>query len=342
MIEIRKKFSNKSLDNNSFANICVGKLTNNLGDEIIEESCKEFLETLNIYNNIFSSHKRFSPLKFSSYRKFKYWIIGGSNILGNRKYRPGQLPFGLITTIVYRPQLLMLGCGWIDESERVDLYSRLKIKLLYPKNFPHSVRDSKTKNLLESIGYKNIYNTSCPTIWNLPSNINSLLPSKKSSACVFTLTDYRKDYKRDNELIRIICSNYDEIYFWPQGSLDTQYLSELVAKNNLSNQFKNIRIIPRDLKSFDKLLEEKKIDYIGTRLHGGIRALQNYKRTIIIAIDNRASGIGKDNNLCILDRKKIFSGLETLIYKFENKIQINYQIIDSYKEKLINFIDNMN
>ena len=68
--------------------------------------------------------------------------------MGNRKYRPGQLPFGFITAFIYRPNLFMLGCGWIDESEKVDLYSRLKIKLLYPENFPHSVRDSKTKNLL--------------------------------------------------------------------------------------------------------------------------------------------------------------------------------------------------
>lgn len=338
----RKNSSYQYSVNNYFANICVGKFTNNLGDQIIEESCKNFLETLNIYKNCFSSHKRISPLKFYSHKKFQYWIVGGSNILGNRKYRPGQLPFGLITTLIYKPKLLMLGCGYIDESESVDLYSSIKIKLLYPENFPHSVRDSKTKNLLEAIGYKNIYNTGCPTIWSFPRNINALIPSKKSSACVFTLTDYRKDFNSDKELIKIICSHFEEVYFWPQGSLDNDYLSELIWKYKLSKESMKIKIISRNLKSFDNLLKEKKIDYIGTRLHGGIRALQNYKRTIIISIDNRASGIGKDNNLCIIDRKEIFGKLQSIIHQFENNIQINYEIIDLYKEKLINFINSMN
>ena len=47
------------------------------------------------------------------------------------------------------------------------------------------------------------------------------------------------------------------------------------------------------------------IDYVGTRLHAGIRALQHKKRTIIIGIDNRAIEKAKDFNLTVIDRKNI-------------------------------------
>ena len=43
------------------------------------------------------------------------------------------------------------------------------------------------------------------------------------------------------------------------------------------------------LEAFDNLLEsEIDLDYIGTRLHAGIRAIQKKRRSIIIGVDNRA------------------------------------------------------
>ena len=47
------------------------------------------------------------------------------------------------------------------------------------------------------------------------------------------------------------------------------------------------------------------VDYIGTRLHGGIYALQNRVRSIIIAIDERANGFYESNNIPILQRKNM-------------------------------------
>ena len=62
-------------------------------------------------------------------------------IIGNRPFRQGQLPISLTTALIYKPEFLMLGCGWIDNRTNIDLYSKLKIKLLYGINSPHSVRD---------------------------------------------------------------------------------------------------------------------------------------------------------------------------------------------------------
>ena len=47
------------------------------------------------------------------------------------------------------------------------------------------------------------------------------------------------------------------------------------------------------------------IDYVGTRLHAGIHALNNKVRSIIIAIDNRAIEMGKDFKLPVLERTNI-------------------------------------
>ena len=44
----------------------------------------------------------------------------------------------------------------------------------------------------------------------------------------------------------------------------------------------------------------EKIDYVGTRLHVVIKCLQHKKRTIILAIDNRASEMKKDFNLPVI------------------------------------------
>ena len=38
----------------------------------------------------------------------------------------------------------------------------------------------------------------------------------------------------------------------------------------------------------DALIQDTECDYIGTRLHGGIRALQHGRRSLILSVDNRA------------------------------------------------------
>ena len=43
-------------------------------------------------------------------------------------------------------------------------------------------------------------------------------------------------------------------------------------------------------------------DYVGTRLHAGILALNYRKRTLIIAVDNRAAEMKTDINLPVIAR----------------------------------------
>ena len=59
------------------------------------------------------------------------------------------------------------------------------------------------------------------------------------------------------------------------------------------------------LNDYDSFLDSHDVDFIGTRLHGGIRALQKMKRTIIIGIDNRAIELNKDFNIPDLNQNEI-------------------------------------
>ena len=66
----------------------------------------------------------------------------------------------------------------------------------------------------------------------------------------------------------------------------------------------------------DEVLDsDESLDYIGTRLHAGIRALNKKRRTLVISIDNRARAIADDTNLPILERAKLKDRLSEEIYQ---------------------------
>lgn len=126
-------------------------------------------------------------------------------------------------------------------------------------------------------------------------------------------------------MIQILRKNYRKLYFWAQGTGDVQYLSELGEKTE------DIVIID-SLEQYTNLLKNQKIDFVGVRLHAGIHALNNQRRTIIIAIDNRAIEMGKDTKLPIVLRDEIENKLEKMINSsFETKIEIPTDNINKWK-----------
>ena len=120
---------------------------------------------------------------------------------------------------------------------------------------------------------------------------------------------------------------YRKIYFWPQGSGDIDYFAHLKCK---------AEVIAPSLKAFDSVLaDEPSIDYIGTRLHAGIRALQHKRRAIIIGVDNRAAEMSKDINLPHLAREDI-DKLEYIINdKWPTNLKINFDAIQIWRSQFI-------
>ena len=110
---------------------------------------------------------------------------------------------------------------------------------------------------------------------------------------------------------------------------DYKYLDDLGFLNK-------VNIVGPSLKCYDKILSEGQVDYIGTRLHGGIRALNHCIRTVIISCDNRAQEISNDTGLPIIKENEI----SELLPKWINSevltdIRIPQQNIIQWKESLM-------
>lgn len=87
------------------------------------------------------------------------------------------------------------------------------------------------------------------------------------------------------------------------------------------------------MSDYANLLKEGDIDYVGTRLHGGIFALQHKVRSIILAIDNRARGFKKINNIVSLERKDIDLLEDMINSKFDTNIYIRKKEISMWLEQ---------
>ena len=178
------------------------------------------------------------------------------------------------------------------------------------------------------MGIKNVVNTGCPTTWGLTKEHCLDIPIEKSHDVIFTLTDYNRNPEKDKLMIKTLAENYNKLFFWAQGIYDLRYLREL----NISE---DIIFIDPNLDSFIKFLDSRKgkIDYVGTRLHGAILALNKYIRTILIGIDNRGYEMGSDININYIKRDNIQSLNERIKSKFKTDINIKNREINKWKNQ---------
>src|SRR5207237_6113778 len=128
---------------------------------------------------------------------------------------------------------------------------------------------------------------------------------------------------------------YQDIYFFPQGRGDNKYLEAIADESTLSR----IVILERSVTAYNDLLTSHNIDYVGTRLHGGIRALQLNRRAFIISVDNRTTEIARDTRLPMIERSEISSLPGKINSLFEFPLQINCADIKKFKCRFSEVID---
>lgn len=223
--------------------------------------------------------------------------------------------------------LILFGCGWHQYQGNVDLYTRLLYRSILSNDWFHSVRDGYTKAKLESIGITNVINTGCPSLWNMSPEHCASIPREKAENVVCTLTIYNPRQSLDLELIKTLRRHYRKVYFWVQTLGDYEYSKRLDP---------GLEYIEPSLAGLDKLLHSSEdIDYVGTRLHAGIRALQAKRRAIIVEIDNRAAEMGRDYGLVTVARDDFekLNGLITSI--FDTKITLNHESINKWKSQFL-------
>ena len=93
--------------------------------------------------------------------------------------------------------------------------------------------------------------------------------------------------------------------------------------------------MPPTIEAYNEILRKPKIDYIGTRLHAGVRALQNNVRTLILAVDNRAIEIGKDVNLNVIKREDVEDSLFFITNNYITDIKLPQENINKWIDSLI-------
>lgn len=294
----------------------------NLGNQIIMDSIYKNLYEI-FPNDFFFKVPTMDIGKHTiQYIKWSNLIFfGGTNSLNAEmeKYRQWGINLKNYKKI---ENVILMGIGWWQYEKKTSLYTRFLLNKVLNKKIIHSTRDSYTEKKLKEIGFKNVINTGCPTLWNLNKNHCKDITKTKSKNVILTITDYAQKEERDRYIISILSKNYENIFIWIQGMGDYDYIEKIKGKNK-------VIFINPNLSDFDKFLRENDVDYVGTRLHAGIRALQFKRRTIIIGIDNRAIEMSKDFNIPVLNEnnidmleKKINSSFETNIVLPENNILI--------------------
>ena len=189
----------------------------------------------------------------------------------------------------------------------------------------HSVRDSFSEKKLKAMGIKNVLNTGCPTMWDLTPEHCAAIPREKASNVICTLTDYCRDEANDRAMLDILLESYGKVWFWLQGRDALAYIRELGYEGKLE-------LVDSSLEAYDAVLALKDLDYVGTRLHAGIRALRKGCRSLIISIDNRAACISADTGLPIIRREDVPVALADRLYgKIKVEITLPWANIQKFK-----------
>lgn len=219
--------------------------SHNMGDYIICESVER--ELSNILQKDFIRYATHTPIEhwyqnnkknpaYTYCKEAVYKFVAGTNILQYRMLRPWtNWNINIFNCTPYRNAILV-GAGLNPNRSTMDLYTKHLYKKVLSQEYIHAARDEKTKEVIESLGLKAI-NTGCATTWILTDAHCAKIPKNKSEDVIFTLTDYRQDITADQSLINMLLQNYNQVYFWVQGSDDFAYFSSL-------QNTKHIHIIP--------------------------------------------------------------------------------------------------
>ncbi|KWU54362.1 capsular biosynthesis protein [Bacillus mycoides] len=312
----------------------VGSL--NKGDDIIMKCVKHHLSDITKNAYVLTLPTHVSPFhwyqvarksnRVKIYSDAKYKFVGGSNLLAMDMFT--HFPQWNINIFNYGPLKgsILVGVG-AGKGNKINPYTKMLYRKVLSHEYIHSVRDERTKKFLEEMGFKAL-NTGCATLWSFTHDFCRGIPSEKSESVVFTLTHHSKNREKDQLLIDTLNKSYGNVYFWIQDADDFEYLKTLEG-------IQDIKIIPPTIEAYEKILNTA-VDYIGTRLHGGIFAMRHKKRAIIISIDERAKGMGETYNLNLIDREDL-NNLEKMINsEFITDVQVNFDVVNQWLKQFSN------
>lgn len=278
----------------------------NMGDTIIASMVDRLLPELASLPRL-PTHRMLTRHELRIARDADVLILTGTNILSStlrlygrdpiarayakasRHYR--HWPIGRAEFDAFSGKVVFFGVGWAGYDDAVSSGAAHLISGVRHPRMALAVRDRYTCGKLTGVGIPAV-NTYCPTMWRLPERLAEV---SLHGRVVFTVTDYAMDPVRDQRLLDQLGRLYDEILLWPQGARDLRYLRSLAPPRKAT-------IISSGLPSLRSALDEDGTEYVGTRLHSGIFAADNGNPTVVIAVDHRATEIGRDSGFPVIQR----------------------------------------
>lgn len=219
---------------------------------------------------------------------------------------------------------ILCGVGWCGYRGPADPYTRWLLNRILKNDAIHSVRDNYTMGRIGKL-HHNLVNTACPTMWALDKSHCEAIPKKKTDVVVTTLNSWHPDPRGDRRWLETLSQQYCRVYFWPQTSEDIDYFASLGIGN--------IKWIPPSLSAYDDFLDNESADYIGLRLHGGIRAMQKFKRSLIVGLDNRATELSRDTGFQVVPRNDIQQLMAWIWGDAPTRINLPVAAIERWKEQ---------
>jgi hypothetical protein len=268
--------------------------SDNLGDHIIMDAVWSVVRPLLADASFLRtpSHRRASMAEILAGRKAALSIVGGTNILKSHMLVRGNWRITPLDYLAWR-NVVLFGVGWQQYGGEADVPTRLFFRSVLSKTMLHSVRDLHTYAKLRPHVPTTIY-TACPTMWMLDEERCRRVAVRKARHAIFAVTYYRPAPAQDRAVFELLKRHYEKVYFWPQQSRDLPYAREIGLEGFIP--------IKPDVAEYDRVLDHEDVDFIGARLHGGIRALQRGRRALIVPVDNRATEISKSTVLPVASR----------------------------------------
>jgi hypothetical protein len=249
------------------------------------------------------------------------FVVGGTNLLASNPLRYRQWIYGFREAWKLRRRCVLFGVGWWQYQSRPDLIARMLIRSALNLTVLQGVRDSYTVRQLRHVGVEAI-NIACPTLWwARPEGVSGGFHGH----IVATVTDYRPAPDADRRMLSCLRERAETLRIWPQGKGDVNYVTHLGFGDHL---------IGSELSDVDEALAVPGTEYVGTRLHGGIRALWSGVPTVIVSIDNRAAEIGRDVGLWMVERNRV-SQLARHLDSFDRwDLRLPSEAIGSWRQAL--------
>jgi glycosyltransferase involved in cell wall biosynthesis/polysaccharide pyruvyl transferase WcaK-like protein len=295
----------------------------NMGDHIIMDSVRRLLRFFfphALFVNV-PTHEYMGTEGLKLLAQADHAFVCGTNLLCSNADDYKQWKLRGSDAFVLS-NLTLLGVGWWQYQDAANPYTAFLYNQILSKTGFHSTRDGYTQAKLDEMGISKVINTCCPTTWFLTRRHQARLPKERQDKAVFTFTDYNKNAARDGAVLKTLLKMYKEVYVWLQGTGDFAYAKELGIPG--------IRFIAPTVDAYDEFLTSTPCDYIGTRLHAGIRALQKGRNALILAVDNRALEIARDVNLPVIARDDAKAFEEAMAAPWNINIRVPYDRIATW------------